>query len=330
MPRVLFANNAKSTLSVAVTADTQATLTLQAGDGAHFPAPKSPWYFCVTLDDGTNIEICRCVDVSGDVLTVDRGEEGTVAQASFAANTTKVELRLTEDSLDMISMFRRVSSVKYVRPTANVASWHVLGAILPTVVNSQIAGTLTNSSYRERNERIRLTQANSAQNPIEWRIPQPTFSEQAGYRFLARFGVGAMPNSSHFFIGAVGTTGAVASVHPPTSLTQAIVIGWDNAAYGSNLAIYRNTAGTAVKLDLGSYFNINTQAMYEFEVDVKPLGARIDYVVRRLDVSSISEARSYFTTSLPSNSIWLSPFAHGSTMVASAMAVDHAGFYWES
>jgi hypothetical protein len=331
MPFQLFTNNAKSTLSVAVSSNTQASLTLQSGHGARFPTPQAPDYFHVTLDDGVNVEICKCIAISGDVLTVLRGYEGTTAQASFATGT-KCELRLTAFAQQR-NPVRWTFDTKYIKPAANVTSWHVMGATLPTVVNSQIAGTLTNSSAREQNERIRLTQANSAQNPIEWRLAQPTVVVANGFRYSQRFGFAIVPNSSHWFMGLVNTTGAVTSVFPPSSLQNGIVVGWANAGslQGTNLSIWRaNSASPAVQLDLGSYFNVNTQAWYEVEFTADPNNTRIDYTVRRLDVSSIADASSFFTTSIPGNSLWLSPYMHGSTMVTSGMAVELGGAVWRS
>lgn len=329
MPFQKFANNAKSTLSVAVTTDTQATLTLQSGHGSRFPSVTAPNFFMVTLDDGTNVEVCKCIDNTSDVLTVLRGYEGTTAQSSFATGT-KIELRWTQLSVAMLS--ERTNFGRFMaRPAANVNSWHILGVTLPTIVNSQVAGTLTNSSWREQNARIRLTCANSAQNPIEWRVAQPSVVIANGFEYHQRFGFAQIPNSSHFFFGLINTTGQVASVHPPSSLTNAIVVGWANASLGTNLSIWRNDgSGNAVQLDLGSYFNCSTTAWYEAMFAADPNNARIDYTIRRLDISSIADATSFFTTDIPANSLWLSPMAHGVSMVTSALAVEHGGVAWTS
>ena len=331
MPLQLLQNNAKSTLATAIAASTTASLVLQTGHGARFPQPNagSGDYFMVTMDDGTNVEVCKCIDRTTDTLTVLRGQEGTTAQTTFAIGT-RVECRWTKDSAMKIAK-RQFLRVKWVRPAFATTSWHVLGVTLPTVVNSQLAGTLTNSSVRDQNERIRLTHANSAQNPIEWRIAQAAMNGADGYRAVFRFGTFIAPHSSHFFIGLVNTTGAVNSVHPPTSLTQAIGIGWDGAGMGSaNLAIYASGAGPATKIDLGSNFNINTMAWIEVEFFTQGNATRIDYTVRRLDISSIADVSSFLSTNIPSNSLYLSPYAHGATMVTSGMAVDHGGLWWES
>lgn len=330
MPRVLIANNARSTLSVAVSSNTQATLTLQTGDGARFPSPVAPDHAYVTLDDGTNIEVCRLIARSGDALTVLRGVDGTTAQSSFATGT-KVEGRINVDTFDHLTGIRSKPRTKWVAPAGNVSSWQVMGVTVPTLINSSIAATLTNSSTREASERIRQAQANSAQNPIGLRVAQPCVSGTQGYRFLTRFGFATAPNSSHYFIGLVNTTGLHTSVHPPSSLISGIGVGWANGALNSNLSIFRNDAsGNAVALDLGSYFTVQTTAWYELELDCYPGAAQIDYSVRRLDVSSIPSASSYFTTDIPGTSLWLSPHIFGSTMVTSQFLAECGGFFWES
>jgi hypothetical protein len=330
MPRVLIANNARSTLSVAVSSNTQATLTLQTGEGARFPSPVAPEHAYVTLDDGTKVEVCRLIARSGDVLTVLRGMDGTTAQSSFATGT-KVEGRINVDTFEHLTGVRAMPRIKWVRAAGNVASYHVYGVTLPTLINSSVAGTLTNSSFRESNERIRQAQANSAQNPIGVRVAQPCVNGTNGYRFLTQFGFATAPNSSHYFIGLVNTTGLHTSVHPPSSVISAIGVGWANGALNSNLSIFRNDAsGNAVALDLGSYFTVQTTAWYEFELDCPAGGGRIDYAVRRLDVNSIPSASSYFTTDIPGTSLWLSPHVFGSTMVTSQFLAELGGFYWES
>lgn len=325
----LLANNAKSTLSVAVSSNTQATLTLQSGHGARFPGPLAPDYFRVTLDDGTNVEVCVCIANGSDVLTVVRGAEGTTAQSFFAIGT-KVELRLTRDTVFDITRtgaFTRFA----LRPTANVASYFNLGTVLPTIVGSAVGATLTNSSWREQCARIRHTTPNSAQNPMGWRIPQPTVNIANGFRFAQRFGFATVPSSSHFFVGLVNTTGAVNSVHPPSSLTQGIVIGWANAGLGTNLSIWRNDgSGNAVQTDLGSYFTANTLAWYEFALFSQPNDTMMTYLVQRLDVSSIADVTGVFTSDLPGNSLWLSPYCQGVSMVTSALAIENGGTAWDT
>lgn len=331
MPRVYIANNASGTLSVAVSSNTQATLTLQTGEGALFPSVTAPNHYYVTLDDGTNVEVCRVVAISGDALTVLRGQDGTTAQASFATGTV-CEMRPNIDALEHNFLpIRALPRAKWVRAAGNVASWQPQGATVMTLINSSIAATLTNSSYRESQERIRQAQANSAQNPIGCRLAQPTVSVGQGFRFVTRFGFATVPNSSHYFIGLCNTTGLHTSVHPPSSIISGIGIGWANGALNSELSIFTNdNTGNAVSRALGSYYTVQTPAWYELELEAQAGVARIDYRVRRLDVSSIPTIGSYFTADIPGNSLWLSPHIFGATMVTSQFLAECGGFFWES
>jgi hypothetical protein len=238
-------------------------------------------------------------------------------------------LRLTLDGLryQRENVFGRAG---WVRPAIGVASWQPMSAPLPTDINSRIAGTLTNSSYRESEPRLRHAMANSALNPVGFRLAQAIVNGTNGFRYIQRFGFAAAPTSSHFFMGLVNTTGAFTSVHPPSSLVSGIVVGYVNSGLGCNLSIWRNNdAGNAVQLDMGSYFTVQTPAWYEFEVEVEPSAANWYYTLRRLDVASIAEARSYFSTDVPGNSLWLSPHMAGCTLATSGLLVENGGVYWE-
>lgn len=79
----LFSNNAKTTLASNINS-TQTTITVVSGTGSQFPNPSAGQQFKVTLNSATSIleyEICNCTSRSGDVLTVQRGQEGTTALA---------------------------------------------------------------------------------------------------------------------------------------------------------------------------------------------------------------------------------------------------------
>lgn len=326
----LIANNAKSTLAVAVTSNSQSTIQVQSGKGALFPTPQAGEYFDITLDDGTNVEICRVVANAADVFTVVRGIEGTTAQASFAITVTRVQLRATADTWRNLTI-RRDASFRLAQAVANVNSWQMVGATIPSAQGTAAAATLTNSSLRESSERIRYSTSQSAQTPFEWRIAQPTVSGQKGYRVGFRFGIALPTNSSHFFVGLINTTGALNSVFPPSSITNGIAIGWDNAGslQGTFLGVYvANSAGPSTRIAFSSYFNVNTQAWYEAEFYQQQGNARIDYTIRRMDVASIADVTSYFTTGIPDNSLWLSPYMHGATMVTSQLAAELGTVWW--
>lgn len=91
MTRAQITNNASTTLLTAISSSGTTSVVVASGKGALFPATG---YFYVTLNDGTNIEICQCTSRSSDTLTVVRGAEGTTAQSSWATGTA-VKLNVT-------------------------------------------------------------------------------------------------------------------------------------------------------------------------------------------------------------------------------------------
>jgi hypothetical protein len=223
-------------------------------------------------------------------------------------------------------MFQGPSMI-WARPVVGVGSHHVMGITLPTIIGSTAAFALVNSEWKTTQPLHRMQATNSAQVPSHYRIAQNLCNVGRGFRYRVRFAVHNAPNSSHFFIGLVGTTGAVTSVHPPNSLQNAICIGYDTAAQGTPLSIFRNDAsGGSTALSLGSYYTVHSAAAYELELSCVGSESRVDYIVRRLDISSIAEASSYFTTDLPVNSIWLTHYAQMTSMVTSTGQWDDMGF----
>lgn len=325
MPKQRYANNARSTLSVAVSSNTQASITVQSGEGARFPTPKAPNFFLVTLDDGTNVEVLKCVDRSGDVLTCLRGYEGTTAQASFATGT-KCELRVTSDSIEDVRDFSELNQLVQL-PVISVASIHIMGVPVPTALGTAAGQTLVNSSWRGRQSRTRYTSSQSASTPCGLRSAVAWMGGQSGGKFITRFGFAFAPTSSHFFIGLVGTTGAITSVHPPSSVTNGIVLGYVNSGLGCNLSIYRADSGAApTQYDLGSYFTVKTDAWYELAIETQPNEGSWKVRVRRLDISSIADVSTSFTNNVPNTLAWLSPFMQAVTLQTSAIAPEWGGW----
>ena len=96
---VLYSNNAASTLASGMNSSAT-SLTVAAGTGGVFPNPGAGQYFYVTLanDDESTLEIVKVTARSNDVLTIERGFDGTTA-SSFSSSA-KVELRITKIVLD--------------------------------------------------------------------------------------------------------------------------------------------------------------------------------------------------------------------------------------
>ena len=118
---ILFANN-KSALLNADVLSTDGSIVLAAGEGAGFPTPTSGQFFVVTLQNTSNgdLEICYCNSRSGDILGLERGQEGTVA-LDFPAAFTTVQMRPTKGILEKFLQVRFTAADvdKYLRIQAN-------------------------------------------------------------------------------------------------------------------------------------------------------------------------------------------------------------------
>ncbi|HVQ52135.1 MAG TPA: hypothetical protein VMS92_18990 [Mycobacterium sp.] len=110
----LYKNNAISRLKVGI-APADVSFPVLDGEGVKFPVIAMPGdFFFVTIDDRRTgqVEICKCTARSADVLTVERAQEGTVAQ-SFAKDAT-VANRFTAGTLDII-----LATSGYTKPEAD-------------------------------------------------------------------------------------------------------------------------------------------------------------------------------------------------------------------
>lgn len=86
-------NNAQSVLTLPVSA-AQTLLNLSLGDGAKFPdLSLGDSFRCAIRDSAGNLEYVRVVQRAGDILTVERGQEGT--RALDWKTGARVQLRMT-------------------------------------------------------------------------------------------------------------------------------------------------------------------------------------------------------------------------------------------
>ena len=97
----LFTNNASATLASGITAS-DTSLTVASGKGALFPNPSGSDYAILTLTQAgsteTSWEEVYLTARSGDVLTVQRAQEGSAALAWSSGS--KIELRITAQALN--------------------------------------------------------------------------------------------------------------------------------------------------------------------------------------------------------------------------------------
>jgi len=95
---ILLANNAKSTLAVAL-GGIDTTLVVATGTETLFPSPTGGDYFYATLEDSTKTirEIVKCTARSGTSLTIIRAQDDSTANI-FAVGST-VEMRVNKGAL---------------------------------------------------------------------------------------------------------------------------------------------------------------------------------------------------------------------------------------
>jgi len=91
MGRPLYTNNAATYLAFGIT-NTATTMQVSANAGSLFPNPTGGDYFYVSLISlsGPIIEIVKCTARSGDILTIERGQEGTSPLYSPSTCSIKV------------------------------------------------------------------------------------------------------------------------------------------------------------------------------------------------------------------------------------------------
>lgn len=126
---LLATNNAESTLASAISA-TDTSLIVSAGTGAEFPdAVAGESYFKLTLTDaatGSQVEIVNVTAKAGDIFTIERAQEGTLARA-WAANDMVANM-MTADTLNIIAQYAQqaAASAAQAEEYANNASDYAL------------------------------------------------------------------------------------------------------------------------------------------------------------------------------------------------------------
>ena len=123
---IVFTNNATSIL-VAPTHAASISIQLPTGEGAKFPQPAAgTQVFMLTIEDRRTrqLEIVRATGRTGDIIQVDRGQEGTVAQ-DFLAGAT-VSNRMTAGTLDWF-MATAVNNAGWTRDEADGRFVDVIG-----------------------------------------------------------------------------------------------------------------------------------------------------------------------------------------------------------
>nr|WP_258569797.1 hypothetical protein [Escherichia coli] len=112
--KLLANNNAKSVLAAGISASAT-VITVGTGAGSLFPSPVSGQsYFKLTITDAatkTISEIMHVTSVSGDVMTVIRGQEGTTARV-WSTNDIVANLMTAGSLLSFLQISNNLSEIK--------------------------------------------------------------------------------------------------------------------------------------------------------------------------------------------------------------------------
>lgn len=147
----LLSNLARTKLVSAIN-PTATTLSVTAGTGAKMPVTSTTDEFNIILEDASkNVEICRVTNRTGDVLTVVRGQENTVAR-SFAVGDV-VAVRMTakafNDKLDQ-------STAQTLIDATVSAAINALNATLTAAINLKADAAATLAALANKAESAAL------------------------------------------------------------------------------------------------------------------------------------------------------------------------------
>jgi len=241
----LFANNAKTTLSLPITgADISITLV----DASKFPSPTTGQYFLATLDTGTTVEIVECFLKTGNVLTVIRGRENT-STASFPSGTS-VEVRITSATLASFAKtetrMSELSSVELLTKPSDSNGTSYVCASLDDDGNPTVALKNTVDTWRFSNYSKRVFTGTIAASP------SPTLASLSST--LTSSGVSTVITGKYL---VQFTSGALAgTVRPLLSKTDSSFT-WATdlpslPAAGEQFEVYQSTTSTITDLEAGS------------------------------------------------------------------------------
>lgn len=162
---LLATNNAESTLASAISA-TDTSLIVSAGTGAEFPdAVAGESYFKLTLTDaatGSQVEIVNVTAKAGDIFTIERAQEGTMARA-WAANDMVANM-MTADTLNIIAQYAQqaAASAAQAEEYKNDASEYALNKFTFFKTPSDPDGTIAGLAATTNGQSFRVAEGPEA------------------------------------------------------------------------------------------------------------------------------------------------------------------------
>jgi hypothetical protein len=132
------ANNAFATLAAGIT-NSATSITVASGQGARFPTLGALDYFYATLINTSNqLEIVKVTARSGDVLTVERAQEGTTARAYDVGD--RIEIRITAQTF--IDAAAAAVLTTTVAGSNGTSDWTQASSSDPWIATKTVAGIL--------------------------------------------------------------------------------------------------------------------------------------------------------------------------------------------
>jgi len=237
MAKMLFANNAATTLASGIT-NVATSLTVATGTGALFPSPSAGSYFYLTLaNTAGTVEIVKCTARTTDTMTVTRAQDGTAAVAWNSGD--KAEQRVVAADLNNFGQL----------DSAN--TWASGQTFVAPVLGTPASGALTNCTFPTLNQNTSGTAAGLSATLV-------VGSGGTGAATLAANNVLLGNGTSALQVVAPGTSGNVltsngstwASTTLPTSST---LLGTLNTTSGTSVVLSGLTLTGYKKI----YYEIN-------------------------------------------------------------------------
>ena len=338
MTTLLFANQAQTTLAAPVTS-TATTIYVAEGTASYFPNPGVDQAFKLTLLDSLSsliVEIVLVTAVTGDALTVVRGQEGTTAKAwkigDFAANL------MTAGTGNAFAQIYDLETTKYSASFINMDTITGTVATLPSQAND-----LTNKLYvdsvstgKYKNECLCATVTNITLYGLQ---TIDGYTVEAGDRVLVKNQIDAQFNGIYdasttewvrsydmtiwaqvvgalVFVlnGTVNGLSGWAAIVPEEGTIDVTPINWTQI---SGLGTY--TAGTGLQL-IGTQFSIAntgvTAGSYGIANSVPTILLNAQGQVTSAANTPISIASSQINSSIPNSLLAHSSIVIGSTTVS--------------
>ncbi len=217
----------------------------------------------------------------------------------------------------------------------SVSATVVVNGVPRTVTGTTAAQTLAATNLLSSVRRWRVTSAATANQVSDerssvtacWRGNAPGLG---GFTYTNRVALVTLQAASKGFFGLWSSTAAGSTTLVPSTLTDAVVFGF-NAPTDTNWKLFHNDAsGAATEVDLGSGFPVsNFTNLYTIILYCPPNGASI--WARMVNETTGAVFDQEITTNLPAATTFLSPRNYlNNGGAAAAVAYDCAGIYLET